>query len=924
MTLLMENLREKFLTYFDHKGHLICASVPLVPEGDPTLLFTSAGMVPFKPYFLGLKKGISRATSCQKCFRTTDIDRVGTTIRHLTFFEMLGNFSLADYFKPDAIHFCWDFLTNVVKLDPKRLHPTVFKDDEEAAGLWAKESLVNPVVRLGEETNFWAMGPVGPCGPCSEVYYDLGPEFSCGKPGCSVGCDCDRYLEVWNLVFMQYVRFADGSLKPLPFKNIDTGMGLERLSMVVQGKASPFETDLLSPILEAASGLLNVPIPAPGDPKAADARQAFRIIADHTRAAVMLASEGLIPSNVERGYVLRRLIRRAARYGRLLGAKEPFLGKLVGSVLGVYAGPYPALKDARNQVEQTLQAEEERFLETLEKGEAELQRLLADRPKSLSGEAAFKLYETFGFPLELTREIALRGDTRVDEAGFAKAQESAVEVARAGWKGSGEKATVRYDKVAEANPGMHSEFVGYHKHSALTHVTCVIRYASEGTAPGEEESLKPGDEGEVILARTPFYAESGGQVGDQGVLLDDVDESKELAVVHDTQHPHPNLIVHRVTAKRPIKKNTKTLARVDEERRRTTVYHHTATHLLNEALRQVLGPNVRQAGSYVAPDRLRFDFTHGKALAAEQLAEVERIVNEAIREDLPVAAQERPAADAAGLKPITLLGENYGAKPRFLLIGKAGWTDPLERFSLELCGGTHVARTGEIQNFKIVKESAVAAGIRRIEAVAGPAFEQLQRIEEEKTRQALRDVIARYIEVTSKIQTVTGKPYRDVVRNVPDADTAPIADIRKSLGALKELEKILRAELDGHKQAKLSLQAKLGQVVLQVGDIRLSVQKFAQAEIQTLRTISDQVKRELGTGVVFLGTTEENKLSFVVNVTQDLVAKGVSAAEIAKEVASIQKGRAGGRPDFAQGGGPDADWEDIVNRVKEMVRVKVQ
>ncbi|MBI5243334.1 MAG: alanine--tRNA ligase [Elusimicrobia bacterium] len=917
----MPDLRETFLTYFDRKGHLICASVPLVPEGDPTLLFTSAGMVPFKPYFLGLKKGISRATSCQKCLRTTDIDRVGATIRHLTFFEMLGNFSLADYFKAEAVHFAWEFLTKIVGLDPKRLYPTVFKDDEEAAKLWGKQGILNPVARLGEESNFWAMGPTGPCGPCSEIYYDLGPERSCGRPDCAVGCDCDRYIELWNLVFMQFERMEGGELRPLPFKNIDTGMGLERLAMVVEGKASPFETDLMSPVVEAASGLLGVSVPGSDDPKAADARAAYRIIADHARAAAFLASEGLIPSNVERGYVLRRLIRRAARYGKLLGAREPFLSRLAPSVIEIYGAAYPALADARTQVEQTLLAEEERFLETLEKGERELQGLLAARPKVLAGEAAFKLYDTFGFPLELTREIAGRLGVEVDEAGFAKAQAGAAEIARAGWKGSGEKSAAQYEKIAEMNPGMRSEFVGYHRLSAQTYVTWVIRCGAPAEQ-AEDETLKPGDEGEVILARTPFYPESGGQVGDVGVLLDDVDESRELAVVHETRRPHANLIVHRVTAKRPIKKNTKTLARVDSERRRTTAYHHTATHLLGSALRRVLGQAVRQAGSLVEPDRLRFDFTYGRALSDEQIAEVERIVRDSIRRDLPVAAQERPAADIQALKPVTLLGESYGARPRFLLVGEKGWTDPMERFSLELCGGTHVASTGEIQDFKIVKESAVAAGIRRIEAVAGPAFEHLQRIEEEKTRQALRDVIARYVELTSKIQSVTGRPYRQIVRNVADADAAAIEEVKKSLGALRELEKILRSELNSHKQAKLSQQAKMGQVLLQVGSIRLSVQKFAQAEIQTLRAISDQIKREMGSGVVLLGTTEENKLSFVVNVTQDLVGKGVSAAEIAREVALIQKGRSGGRADFAQGGGPDADWEDIVNRVKELVLKK--
>ncbi|MFA6029197.1 MAG: alanine--tRNA ligase [Elusimicrobiota bacterium] len=917
----MSDLRDGFLKYFDRKGHLICASVPLIPEGDPTLLFTSAGMVPFKPYFLGMKKGISRATSCQKCFRTTDIDRVGTTIRHLTFFEMLGNFSFADYFKADAVHFAWDFLTGTVGLDPRRLYPTVFKDDAEAEEIWKKQGVSNPITRLGEDSNFWAMGPTGPCGPCSEIYYDLGPEWSCGKPGCTVGCDCDRYLEVWNLVFMQYERLEGGTLKSLPFKNIDTGMGLERLSMIVQGKPSPFETDLLAPIAAAASSVLSTPLPGEKESSAAaaEARTAYRIVSDHIRSAAMLASEGVIPSNVERGYVLRRLIRRAARYGRLLGAKEPFLHALVPSVLSVYAHPYPALFAAKGQVEQTLLAEEQRFLETLEKGERELATILEAHPKTLPGETAFKLYDTFGFPLELTREIASRRGVSVEEEGFAKAQEAAADTARAGWKGSGERPTVHYDKLLQKHPGLKSEFIGYHKTSHETRVILILRYGSSGVEEAEE--LKPGDEGEVVLLQTPFYAESGGQVGDQGVLLDDVDEKKQFALVHDVQKPHPHLLTHRVTAQRPLKLHAKVRAVVDAERRRKTAYHHTATHLLNEALHRVLGGNVRQAGSMVAPDRLRFDFTHPKPMSEEQVAEVEKIVNEAIARDLPVEVEERAAEEAKALKALTLLGENYGARPRFVLIGPKGFRDPLDRYSLELCGGTHVERTGEIQDFKIVKESAVAAGIRRIEAVAGPALEHLQRIEEEKTRQGLRDAIQRYIEVTSKIQSVTGKPYRDVVKNIPDADTGPLEEVRKSLGALRELEKILRADLDSHKQSKLSQQAKMGQVVLQVGAVKLSVQKFAQAEIQTLRGIADQIKRELGTGVVLLATSEEHKLSFVLSVTQDLVDKGIDASKIAREIAVITKGRAGGRKDFAQGGGPDADWEEIVNKVKELVHL---
>ncbi|HVE13442.1 MAG TPA: alanine--tRNA ligase-related protein, partial [Elusimicrobiota bacterium] len=571
------------------------------------------------------------------------------------------------------------------------------------------------------------------------------------------------------------------------------------------------------------------------------------------------------------------------------------------------------LAKARTEIQDTLRAEEERFLATLENGERRLEELLS-KGAALTGEQAFQLYETFGFPFELTQEICRKRGVAVDAESFRTAQEGAAETARAGWKGSGETSQAAYEKVAAELPGFKAEFHGYQKISIKTQVARLLK---DGHAV---QTLAPGDEGEVVLRSTPFYPEGGGQVGDQGRLCDDVDPEKTIAEVKDTQRPHPNLIVHSVRALKTLRADMPLWAKVDPEKRRTTAYHHTATHLLNEALRRVLGAGVRQAGSLVAPDRLRFDFTHPKPMTQEELAKVEAIVNEAIQSDIPVHPEERPAADIAALGATTLLGENYGAKPRFLLIGKTGWKDPQDRFSLELCGGTHVSRTGEIQSFKIVKETSVAAGIRRIEAVAGPALEQLERQQEDKDRQALKDGLQRYIELTSLIQTLSGKPYKDVIQKFPDAASAPITDVRRALGGLRELEKILKSEIGGLKEAKLAHEAKMGQVLLEVGGVKLSVQKFESAEAQTLRTISDQVKREMGTGVVFLGATAENRLSFVVSVTQDLVEKGVDASAIARQVAAIQKGKAGGRKDFAQGGGPDADWETVVNAVKGSLR----
>ncbi|MBI4385753.1 MAG: alanine--tRNA ligase [Elusimicrobia bacterium] len=910
-------LREAFLKFFDRRGHLVCASTPIVPQGDPTLLFTSAGMVPFKAYFLGIKSGISRAASCQRCLRTTDIDRIGTTLRHLTFFEMLGNFSFGDYFKADAIHWAWEFLIREMKLDPKRLHPTVFRDDSEAMDLWKKESPPNAPARLDEDTNFWNMGPTGPCGPCSEIYYDLGEELSCGKPGCEPGCDCDRYIELWNLVFTQFDRQEDGSLKPLPQKNIDTGMGLERLALAAEGKRSPFETALLSPIMAAAREVLRAS--PQSDP---EARTALRIIADHVRSAAVLAAEGIIPSNVERGYVLRRLIRRAVRYGRLLDRREPFLRHLVAPVLEVLGKPYPDIAKSQDQILQTLKAEEERFLITLGKGERELDEILAKKPKALSGEIAFKLYDTFGFPFELTKEICRDRGVPVDEAAFAAAQERATAIARSGWQGSGEQANVQYEKLSAANPGLASQFTGYQNLQIETRIACVIPYRPQDPLPHDAPAgipqLYPGDEGEVILQRTTFYPEGGGQVGDQGSLLDDL--GNKVAEVHDTRRPLPHLITHRVTALRLLQPGMKVKASVDPQHRQLSAYHHTATHLLNEALRRVLGPNVRQAGSWVAPDRLRFDFTFPRPMTEEELKAVESQVNGVIEADMPVEPQERARTEIGALKAVTLLGEDYGETPRFVLIAPKGWRAPMDRFSLELCGGTHVENTGQIRRFKIVRESSVAAGIRRIEAVAGPALEEYRRSLENKLRQELEDSLARYLQVVAQIMEITRKPIRAIPQRVPDPATAPIPDIQRALSALRELEKMLRNELSTLKKQALTHQAQMGKVLLEVGDVRLCIQKFSQAETATLRSIADEAKREIGTGVVLVGSSDEKKLSFIVSVTQDLVGKGLHAGRIAQTVAGLTGGKAGGRPDFAQGGGPDYDWEKIVATVSESIR----
>ncbi len=876
-------IRTAYLKFFEKNGHVLKASTPIIPQGDASLMFNSAGMVPFKPYFLGLKKDLSRATSCQKCFRTTDIDRVGTTLRHLTFFEMLGNFSFGDYFKEETIAWAWEFLTDEMAFDPKRLFPTVFKEDDEADKLWRRLGVPNAPVRLGEDSNFWNMGPTGPCGPCSEIYFDRGSSASgaCGKPSCAPGCDCDRYLEIWNLVFTQFDRQEDGSLKNLPRKNIDTGMGLERLVFAAEGKPSPFDTDLFVPIVSTAMHILGV-----DRKKSAETELAYRVIADHCRAATMLMAEGVTPSNVERGYVLRRLIRRAVRYGQLLGHAQPFLYRLVPSVVEIFEKAYPDLKDAAAQVQSTLKTEEEKFFETLEKGEVELQAMLEKHGKTLSGEQAFMLYETFGFPLELTREICAQKNVVVDEDGFKKASEKAVAVARASWKGSGEKSLMGSMVVGEA-----TEFTGY---QSLEEKAVVVAHS---TFEGNHV---------VVLDKTPFYPEGGGQVGDEGVLLRS-DVKTVLGTVVDTQK-QGTAIVHIVKLNQgcSIEAGDKVIAKVDAVRRGYIAPHHTATHLLNEALRRILGSHIHQAGSYVGADKLRFDFTNPKGIDPETLKKIEAMVNDEIARHDTVATKVEPIEKVKEYGAVTLLGENYGDKPRFVLIGPKGWADHKDRYSLELCGGTHVSNTAEISAFRILKESSVAAGVRRIEAVAGKAVEDFDRFKAQEGAQTAAALRERERELLSVVTSLGGK-----------ADESPSgaseSDLRVREKELKELISRLRAD-------RLVSQAGRDRTEKQVNGLKLCAQKLEGADPKSLRNLSDKLKAELGSGLVFLATPTGGKLSFVLNASADLAAKGVDAAKIAKGLAASLGGSAGGRADFAQGGVADGDWSGIVEALASLIK----
>jgi alanyl-tRNA synthetase len=708
------------------------------------------------------------------------------------------------------------------------------------------------------------MGPTGPCGPCSEIYYDLGAEFASGHDDV-VGGDGDRFIEIWNLVFTGFDRQADGTLKPLDRPCIDTGMGLERLAFCAQNVKSPFHTDLFWPIVEQASARLKTD---PFNPKYA---LGYRVIADHVRAATMLASEGIIPSNVERGYVLRRLVRRAARYGQLMGYDKPFLSELVPSVISIFAPGYPELTSATSQVQAVLKTEESKFLETLHAGEAELNRMLEKSGNTLSGEQAFRLYETFGFPLELVQEILSPKGVRIDEAGFKSAQDKASDVARASWRGSGEK-----NLAAIVAATTKTQFLGYDVLESRAHVLA--------SAPGL-----------VALDQTPFYAEGGGQVADTGDLIAN-DGITILARVVDVQKQN-NVFVHILDNKDALPVGTSVITRVDGQRRNRIVAHHTATHLMNEALKRVLGSHIRQAGSYVGPDKLRFDFTHPKPLSPEEITRIESLVNSEVRASHPVAAQCYPVSKVAELGATTLLGEDYGDTPRFLLIGEKGWVDPKNRFSLELCGGTHVSNTDQIGAFKIIREASASAGVRRIEAIAGKALEEFMLAQDQARKQAASELKARQADLLAQIKDLGG----DASASASNADS----EIKLHLRQLENILSSLKAN-------RLAAQASDGKKMIDIKGIRLCVQRLDGADPKSLRGLSDKLKAEVGSGLIFLAAPGAGKLSFVLAATQDLAAKGMDAAKIAKAFASANGGSAGGRADFAQGGAADSDWEKTV------------
>ena len=846
-------LRQRFLDYFARQGHQVVASSPLVPANDPTLLFTNAGMVQFKDVFLGRdRRPYARAASSQRCVRAggkhNDLENVGYTSRHHTFFEMLGNFSFGDYFKREAIAYAWELITGELSLPRERLWVTVFEDDDEAARIWREEVGVDPnrITRRGAKDNFWAMGDTGPCGPCTEIFYDHGPDVPGGPPGTPEE-DGDRYVEIWNLVFMQYDRSADGVLHPLPKPSVDTGMGLERISAVMQGVHSNYDIDLFKGLIAAAARVTG----------SEDLRSSsLRVIADHIRACAFLVADGVVPSNEGRGYVLRRIIRRAIRHGYQLGQHEPFFHRLVEPLEAEMGAAYPELGRQRHHVERVLLQEEERFADTLDQG----MRMLEEATATLSnrvipGDVVFKLYDTYGFPTDLTADIARERGLTVDLVGFERAMAEQRARARAA-----SKFAVEYG--AGITLDEQTAFTGYESTTGRGRVVALLK--------GERrvDFITPGEEGVVVLDRTPFYAESGGQVGDTGVLRG---ATFEFAV-NDTQkygtaYGHIGMLI----GAGELKLGDELEAVVDAARRQATVLNHSATHLLHAALRAVLGTHVQQKGSLVAPDRLRFDFSHYEPMTPAQIAEVEALVNAQIRANTDADITEMAYDDAIEAGALAFFGEKYDARVRVLRLGE---------FSVELCGGTHVHRAGDIGLFKITSENGIAAGVRRIEAVTG---------------QGALDWFAR---TEASLQRIAG-----LVKATPEEADAKVQQLlERSRGLEKELQQ-LKSRLASTRGDELTEQA------VNVKGVKVLAARIEHADAKLLRETVDRLKAKLGSAVVVLSAVEDGKVRLAAGVTPDRTAQ-LKAGEIVSAVAEQVGGKGGGRPDFAQAGGTQPEKLD--------------
>ena len=869
----VNELRRMFLEFFESKGHLAMKSFSLVPHNDKSLLLINSGMAPLKPYFTGQEiPPRKRVTTCQKCIRTGDIENVGKTARHGTFFEMLGNFSFGDYFKHDAIHWTWEFLTEVVGLDPDRLYPSVYLEDDEAWKIWNEEIGIAPerIFKFGKEDNFWEHGS-GPCGPCSEVYYDRGEKYGCGRPDCTVGCECDRYMEIWNNVFTQFDNDGHNNYTELEQKNIDTGMGLERLACIVQNVDSMFDIDTMKALRDHVCRITGVSY---GTSDETDV--SLRVITDHIRSVTFMISDGIMPSNSGRGYVLRRLLRRACRHGRLLGIERAFLVELAQTVIDGSKDGYPELEEKKDFIFNVIAKEEAQFNKTIDQGLSILADMEADMKAEgttvLSGENAFKLYDTYGFPVDLTSEILEEKGLTYDKEGFEKAQKeqrSKSEGTFGTHSYSGTDASV-YDAL---DPELTTEFVGYDNMEAESEVTALT---------SEEEivdALSDGEKGTVIVAKTPFYATSGGQEADKGVIRSADGEF----VVEDVVKLLGGKFGHvgHVT-KGMIKIGDKVTMEVDRENRALAANNHSATHLLQKALRMVLGTHVEQAGSLNNANRLRFDFTHFSAMTEEQLKEVEAIVNREIRNHLPVVVRNMPIEEAKKTGAAALFGEKYGDIVRVVSMGD---------FSIEFCGGTHVANTGDIMAFKILSESGVAAGVRRIEALTSKGLMDYYEEQEQKLHEAAK-----------------------MLKTTPDNMEEKISHLQAENKALKSEVESLKGKL-----AKDAIGDVMNQVTEVVG-VKLLAAKVDGVDMNGLRDLGDQLKDKLGEGVVVLVSATDGKVSLMAMATKGAIDKGAHAGNLIKACASCVGGGGGGRPNMAQAGGKKPEgMNDALTKAKEVL-----
>ncbi|MCX7695043.1 MAG: alanine--tRNA ligase [Caloramator sp.] len=873
----LNEIREKYLSFFESKAHLRLPSFSLVPQNDKSLLLINAGMAPLKPYFTGQEVPPSkRVTTCQKCIRTGDIERVGKTARHGTFFEMLGNFSFGDYFKEEATAWAWEFATEILKLPKDRLYVSIYENDDEAFEIWTKKVGVpaDRIYRMGKEDNFWEIGQ-GPCGPCSELYFDRGEDKGCGKPDCKVGCDCDRFIEFWNLVFTQFNKEEDGTYSRLENPNIDTGMGLERIATIMQGVDSIFEVDTIKAILDKVCEVANYKYNS-DDKKDVS----IRVITDHIRSVTFMVSDGILPSNEGRGYVLRRLLRRAARHGKLLGINNAFLYDICDVVIENSKAAYPELEEKRDFIKKVIKLEEERFDETIDQGLSILNGFIEDlkakNKNVLDGESAFKLYDTYGFPIELTIEILEEQNMTVDLQGFEKEMEAQKERARSAREETNYMGT-DLDIYATLPADLKTEFVGY---SSLESDGKILYIIKDGQFV---ENAKIDEEVTIILDKTTFYPEMGGQIGDTGYIVGDSFEIKVL----DCKKTHNNKIIHICkVVKGEINKDAEVKTKVDSQRRMDIARNHTATHILHKALREVLGSHVEQSGSLVAGDRLRFDFTHFEAMSNDEIKKVEALVNEKILEALNVETVETSLDEAKKMGATALFGEKYGSKVRVVRVGN---------FSMELCGGTHVSNTSSIGMFKIISEGGVAAGIRRIEAVTGRgAIEFINSVEV-----TLNEV--------SKILKTTTKEV-----------------VRKAEGLINELkEKEREIEILKSKMASSAAD----EIVNSAKDIKGVKVATAKVDLDAdgLRTLGDRLKEKLGTCIIVLGSSKDGKVVFVSMASKDAVQMGAHAGNIIREVAKIAGGGGGGRPDIAQAGGRDASKiDEALNKVFDIVETMLK